>query len=209
MKLKINTGIVKIFCGYLAFTIVLSLCARQINKHIECPIKETHAHQYTDLSGLKRYINSENFIYKLMVKSDNTILINEDDIKLLSFIDNNNLYSIDENISKINERIANQHSYIEYEYKKENEQLGWTTNESQEGLTGNARNCDCVYNAYKITKNSNNEYCLEKRDNILNLLEIKDEYQYIKVDYSSVIKGDIYTIDLKNKKVLEKKVSYE
>lgn len=201
MKLHINKEILKVFGGSLAFTIVLSIGARQLNKKFTCQIEELHAHRYTAIGGLERYAISDSTIYELMLKSRKDIkYLSEDDATLINYLDNNDLFIIDENLEKIKKDLEDKKDFTEYEHDVEKtDKLGKKYKDkywSRDYLNcnGNARDCYYIYEAYKIENNQ-----LIKSNKVDNILDIKDEYPYIKINYYEIVKGDIYQVDIKNK----------
>lgn len=208
MKIIFNKEIIKVLGTSVAFTVVISLGARYMINKYNCKIDEKHAHIYTDLSGLKRPIESEDTIYKMMLKDkDNFIYCNSENSAFLKFLDDNNLYSIEENIDTISNDLNHFNSFTEYEYKYktgDNEKVRWTTLNNSKNLTGRARDCYYVYTAYKIVEEDNN-YKLLNSGEVNDLLAFSSEYPYIKANYYKVIKDEVYQINLdEDKKMLSR-----
>ena len=205
---------------------------------VDCNISSEHAHRYIDNNGFIRYINSEvketNKLYNphTFKRTDDYILINKEDSKLLEFIDNEDLCRIDEN-KEIIEDITNKHQdHIEYEYVYSTRKLtpnyagstlahgipmgavrvklvsnhSWTDNPNHENLTGKQANCHYVYYGYKIIKNDDGEYEIIKSKPVDSLSELSQDFEYIKPDSFYDI------IDLSNGNILnykEDEVSFE
>lgn len=204
MKLHINKEILKVFGGSLAFTIVLSLGARKIADRYMCHINHEHAHNYTSIGGMKRYTMSENTIYELMLKSKDVKYVNDEEARFIEFLDKYDLYVIEDNIDIIKERLEWQKDFTEYQRDIEKtdkdgnkiRSTRWSTNSYKNN--GNARDCYYVYEAYKVIE-EDGELKVEKSDPVSNILDIKDEYPYVKINYYKIIKGDIYKVDEKGK----------
>ena len=194
----------KVFGGSLAFTVCLSLGACKIADKFMCHISEEHAHNYTSLGGMHRYTLSENTIYELMLKSNDVKYINKEESDFIDFLDKYDLYIIEENIDIIKERLERQKDFTEYQIEVENtdkngkktKSTRWSTNSYKNN--GNARDCYYLYEAYKII-DDNGELKVEKSDPVTNILDIKDEYPYVKINYYKVIRGDIYKINEESK----------
>lgn len=204
MKLNINKEIFKVLGGSLAFTVCLSLGARKIADKYMCHIDVDHAHKYTAIGGMERYTLSENTIYELMLKSKDVKYINSSEKELIDFLDKYDLYVIEDNIDIIKERLGWQKDFTEYQREVENTDKNgkkvkttrWSTNSYKNN--GNARDCYYVYEAYKVVE-KDGELKVEKSDPVSNILDIKDEYPYVKLNYYKIIRGDIYKVDEKGK----------
>ena len=205
MKLNINKEMLKVFGGTIAFTVCLSLGARKIVDKYMCHIDVDHAHKYTAIGGMERYTLSENTIYELMLKSKDVKYINSSEKELIDFLDKYDLYVIEDNIDKIKERLGWQKDFTEYQKDietvdkdgKKVKTTRWTTNSYKNN--GNARDCYYVYEAYKVV-DENGELKLERSGPVSNILDIKDEYPYVKLNYYKVIRGNIYKVNDDNKK---------
>lgn len=204
MKLHINKEIFKLFCGSVAFAVCLSFGAKKIIDSNSCQINDNHAHKYTSLNGLQRYVVSENTFYEFMLRSKEVKYLNDDELKFINYLDDNDLYIIEDNIDLIKGKMEYQKDFTEYQYEEEKENnkgnkykvTKWSRLSFKSN--GYARDCYYLYEAYKITE-KDGEYYLEKSDPVNNILDIKDDYPYIKVNYYKVIKGDIYKVNDDNK----------
>lgn len=201
MKLFINKEILKTLGGGVALTVALSLGARSLNEKMSCQIDELHAHKYTSITGLNRYVESCEFIYDFMLISEKDVkYIDEKKSKELKFLNDNDLFLIEDNIDKIKKDNLRKVDFTEYEHEEEKLDDNGETyvhkywDKNIENCNGNARDCFYVYEAYKIEDDQ-----IIKSDKVDNLLDIKDEYSYIKTNYYEIIRSDIYQIDIKEK----------
>lgn len=210
-NLKINTEIIKTLVGSLAFTVILSLGIRMIDKKISPPCNESslHAHVYETANGMKKYIVCEEKYYKFMKKNASDIkLLTAKEKAKLDFIDSNALFLIDENIDVINKMIDNKKDFSEYEYTIEDRQkslfkTSWTLDANHDNLTGKVRDYTYVYKAYKLVED-NDDYHLEESEYVKDLNAIKGEYPYIKGNFYKKLKINEYSILEDNKeKVLK------
>ena len=72
----------------------------------------------------------------------------------------------------------------------------WSSNPDGVELTGEERICHYVYYAYKVTKDENGNYRLEKSKPVDDLTQLPQEYKYISHDFYKII-------NLKNNRELD------
>lgn len=181
-----NKKIKKYIISSLIFTNLLT--SSGCTKNIDCNIEENHAHYYvSEESGLSRPIDSEKERTKKLNRTEDYVIIDENDEDLLKFINKNNLFYISNNIDAINNIVSSNHDYIEYRYKYLRMQkvgnsnvpitsYSWTNNPNRGGCTGETRLCHYVYHGYKIVKNEKGKYELVKSDNVDNIFDLGNDY---------------------------------
>lgn len=199
-NLKIKNLVVS---SFLMTTILLSSgCA----KNIECDIDYDHAHKYIKDDSFSKYIVSEKEYIDDYVRTDNHISITKDIEELIEFENDNGLFMIMNNKSKIDEIISSFDDYKEYRYKYiyvqpiphiisngktttttytyiYHDNYSWTSNNNRENLTGEERTVHYMYYGYKINKDEKGEKVLEKSPLVDDLESIMYEYPYIKEDF--------------------------
>ncbi len=190
---------------------------------VDCDIRECHAHKYVQPNGLTKYMKAECFMQRGYERQDEYICLDVEEEKLLDFLNKKHLVKIDDNIEKIKEDQRNNTGYYEYQYEYEEEQripvihgtgkdqtvdyiisyytdYDWTTNINHSDLTGYRRYCDYEYTSYKVEKNYKDKYVLipleEQKDVLLN----KDEYPYIKENYSVLVHYKREKFDIKEER---------
>lgn len=175
-----------------------------------CDVEESHAHYYVNDDNIGRYVVSEkSFIWGLN-RLDDYILVNEEEKKLLEFINKKNLYSIADNKEAIDNITVNQVDFKEYRYSyhyivpspvtySDGKNVyvlynyvpmtgySWTSDSSKEDLTGEERICHYVYYGYKLTKNDKGDYELEKSEPVDSIAELPENYDYIEEDFYNIV----------------------
>lgn len=194
--------------GGLIITNILSFsgCA----KNVPCDIQGNHAHYYINDEYIGRYIVSEKSSISGLNRLDNYIFVDEKEEGLLEFINENDLFKIDDNKNAINNITDNQMDYKEYRYSYyytmsmpvlhtngKNTYVtcnyiptigySWTSNPNKENLTGEERDCHYVYYGYKIIKNDNGDYELVKSKPVDSITELPEGYDYIKGKFYDVV----------------------
>lgn len=192
---KVNKGLI------LSNVFSLTGCNNKKN----CDIKEEHAHFYVDENGLGRYIVSEEKKIKNLKKYYSYIPVYDKNNKLLDFINQNNLFLIEDNKEVINETLKKLKDHKEYRYyyfynaidkithydgfKETNSyysipKIGysWSDNKYIDNQTGEVRNCHYMYQAYKIV-NYQNDFKLIASELVENLDDLSFEYTYITKDF--------------------------
>ncbi len=220
-----------------------SACA----KTMPCDIESRHAHLYVDpIYKIERYIESENDytsergslitgtkkVDLKFSRSEDYKVIDEEEARLLRFMDNNHLFSIEDNKEYLQEiereqkecRQEYRYKYTDIElrskrvwkwrhhsYHKAVEKYSWTVdkNIAENGdnsrirllingrtyldtckdyeLTGETRDIEFQYCAYKITKDENSKYFLEKSDWVSSLEDLPEGYDYISRDFYRIV----------------------
>lgn len=192
-KLKFYTEFIKVVGGSLIFTIVISSCARQIDKKYitKCDISEEHAHYYVNDYNLKRPIFSDKRNVLFLKRTDEVIYEKDIDKKFVEALNRYSLFDINTNIEVITDIINSNKNYTEYEYLNNNN-LQWDKIENIENvdsLTGRSRNSTYLYQAYKLEEN-NGHYSIKESPYVESLDSIKEEYPYIKDKFYKIITND-------------------
>lgn len=197
-----------IIIGGLIITNLLTFsgCA----KNVPCDIQGNHAHYYVNEDYIGRYVVSEKSSLSGLDRLDDYIFVNEEEEKLLKFLNKNDLFKIDDNKSVIDNITNNQTDYKEYRYKyyyrrpipityyvgntthviynyQRVEAYSWTTNLNKKGLTGEERTCHYVYYGYKVIKNDKGAYELEKSEPVDSIEELPEDYVYIKEKFYDIV----------------------
>lgn len=172
-------------------------------KTMDCNIELDHAHKYETAYGIETYRNSEKeHIGDLYWKEDNVSLTDE-----INIMTKYNLVRIDENISAIDNLLAEQNTYQEYQYKYTyytrvgkvtvpNTGRRWTTDEKHSRLTGNIRDVSYSYYSYKTYIDEKGKVQLERSEYSDDIYQNAAEYPYMKIDdYYKLVYGDSYTKD--------------
>lgn len=187
--------------------------------------KHAHYYKYSNGLGIyldsEKIHNEEytNDYYGDIIRTDKYVLLNDEEYQLTCFLADNQLFSIDHNKNTIDKLLKTYNSHTEYEcksneeildynnlgYSAENEVPGigvvdnttyvWTTNFNYDSFTGNMRDCYCTYNAYKVMKQSDGSYLMEKSDSYENFYDIPSEYEYIKPEFYNLYYSDVYNLN--------------
>lgn len=186
-KLKIN----KTMLGIFTASIILSSTACNNNKKENCDIEFKHAHKYESVQGFTTYKISEKEEIDGLFRKKESKKVTKEIEKISKF----GLLKISDNLDKIYESLKKDNPYVEYQYKYEIEVIvgvipipvkefryKYTTNQNHSNLTGVVRDVSYQYKAYKLSKNKNGKDILIESGLVNNLLEIKDEYPYFKLD---------------------------
>lgn len=185
-------------------------------KEVPCRETKDHVHVYESEDGIKKYFRGEYEYYGFYDSFNRTeeyVLIDDNNSKILNFIINNSLINIVDNIDVIRKIEAKNKSCKEYEYTYVTTKLvdyyettkdgkviprqtfvnitetDWTDNENQEGLTGNVREKTYLYYGYRVCDNLG-ILTLEESEGMSSIDELLNEgYYFIKTDfYEEVIK---------------------
>lgn len=181
----------------------LSACASEI----PCEIEGDHAHYYVNSEYMGRYIVSElENIWSLKRTEEHKMVTNEEK-ELLDYLNKTGLYSISDNQEIIANMMIDHNDFMEYRYKYihlmpaggrmiSTIAYSWTSNPDGVELTGEERICHYVYYAYKVTKDENGDYRLEKSKPVDDLTQLPQEYKYVSQDFYKII-------NLKNNRELD------
>ena len=186
-------------------------------KTMPCDIEGDHAHLYIDPdTKIERYIESEKSYVDGMDRTDEYIVINQEQSDLLKFMNKKDLFRIDENKEALQNIESQNQDYLEYRYKYIYMQpvpivhsngkftfvtynyipitkYSWTTDQSR-NLTGETRVCHYTYYGYKVYQDENGKYKMEKSDLYESISDIPDEYEYVGNKYTAVVNGDTYEV---------------
>lgn len=181
---------------------------------VPCDVPDNHAHYYVNDENIGRYVVSEKSSVSGLSRLDDYIVVNEEDMELLDFLNKNDLYNIDNNQTAISEITDTQTDFMEYRYQyyyNTTSRVGntlislphtgysWTNNPEGKDLTGEERECHYVYYGYKVTKDEEGKYKLEKSAPVDNLSNLPEGYNYINGKFYDIV-------NLKNKNEV---LSYE
>lgn len=199
MKIKLiefNKEFFKVVGGSLAFTVVISMAARNIDKKFisKCDIDQEHAHYYTNNDNLKRPIVSEKNRTFFLNKTNEIVYLDDMSKDLINAMNINCLYDIELNKEAIDSKINSLVPYTEYEYIVDGSKK-WKDSsliEEDDILTGQARDCSYVYRAFKLEKNGS-RYTKVPSMEVEDLSLIKDEYPYISDDFYKIVKTEPYS----------------
>ena len=206
-----NTKIRRKFISLILSLQVLLLAG--CTKNVNCDIKDKHIHVYTNEYGIDRYVSGEReyvggVVSDRYYRTDEYLLLNEENEKLYKYLSDQNLVSIIENIDVLNSISSNLHDYMEYQYKYNRTYTttdgkghttvhttpaySWTTDPNHSRLTGKERVMTHVFYGYNVVKNSNGKYELQKSGPVQDISLLLDMgYGYI----SNSIFSDICLID--------------
>lgn len=183
-----------IVSGLLIFSIIsLSGC---------CDIKENHTHKYVSDNGFSVYLNSEIdkrfFGDDLYEKTDDYIIVDDEEKKLYNFLDKNWLIKIEDNEEAIYNYldIVGTEPFYEYEYhyykalpKGATTGYSWTKDPNHGNLTGNKRISYPVYYGYNVIKDENGNYILDRSKPYKSYEKlVNDGYKYISCYLQDFIK---------------------
>lgn len=190
--------------------VVGGLLFSKYTKTSDCEVKDFHLHKYQN-GEMIRYIADENLYKNGYTWTDEIKYVDENDIDLYDFEAKNKLIKIDDNIDYLTEQMENNNDFMQYEYKYIHLQpiphvvngvttftyipftrYGWTADINHSNLTGEKRLCRYLYRGYKIEKDENGKYTLIESPDTDNLIEIKDEYPYIKENYYRIVNSNNY-----------------
>ena len=198
-----------------------------------CDIEGDHAHLYIDNdTKIERYIDSESYHVKGMDRLEDYRMITEEEAELLKFENKNDLFRIDENYELLQDiQNKNNENHKEYRYSymetihwttpikvgkgwtvihhyRDVERHSWTTDKSL-NLTGEERDVDYLYYGYKVSKDENGKYVLEKSDLVHDLSELPEDYNYITKDFYVVVDANTKEeVDYEDGPKLEEEVEY-
>ena len=148
-----------------------------------CNIEASHVHEYVSENGITRYSMSEKekiggFSSPIYYKTDNTIVLNDENIKKYKLISSNDLISINDNIDVLREITSNLNDYYLFQYKYvvhvsdpvysinadglpiligyneyDEDRFDWTSDPNHKDLTGEKKIMTHVYYGYRIVDN--------------------------------------------------------
>lgn len=212
-KLKVKDIVI---AGMLITSVFLfSGCA----KNVECHIEETHAHKYVSEQQLDKYVISEKEHIGSWGRLDDYILIDKKDEKLMDFINDNDLYIIQNNIDEIRQMASEKHDQTEYRYSYKQTILipqirkvgkvttvtqmpyvvtnySWTTDANHPNLTGEQREVHHMYQGYKIEVNEKGEYEIIASSFVENIEDLLPEYPYVSSDFIKTVNANNYNIEV-------------
>lgn len=185
-------------------------------KEVPCEITKDHFHVYESKDGIKKYLRGEYEYYGFYDSFNRTeeyVLLDDSNSKILNFIINNSLINIVDNIDVIRKIEDNNKPCKEYEYTyittklvdyyvttKEGKvipmqklvnitETDWTNDKNQECLTGNVREKSYLYYGYRVCNNLG-ILTLEESEKMSSIDELLSEgYYFIKTDfYEEIVK---------------------
>lgn len=180
----------------------------------DCEIKEAHLHKYVK-NGFVRYFPKEKLYYRGYEWTDEIRPIDYENGELTKFELKHGLIRMSDNYEYLRKQHAINKDFIEYEYEYEEEFTtyiivgsgkneimipqyhtrtcyDWTKNPNHSNLTGEYRIGHYMYEAYKIEGkddknfNYNKRGILVKSPKVDDIMTLKDEYEYIKENYTSI-----------------------
>jgi len=170
-------------------------------KKVDCEIKNKHVHEYISEEGIKRYLESEREYVGLLdnykyYRTNNYLLLNEENIEKLELISNKGLVDINENIEAIRDIYSSLSDHIIYQYRYSSlvksgkgyitvTHYAWTDDPHHSGLTGKKDIVTHVFYGYNIEKNEKGKYVTIKSGPVrdVNIL-IDMGYKYINSNIS-------------------------
>lgn len=175
-------------------------------KNVDCNIDVSHAHRYVSENHLDKYLVSEKEHVGSWIRSDDYILVNKEQEKLLDFINDKDLYIIEDNQDEIKSIISSNEDYIEYRYSytymmpiPHHRKIGkistvtythvpqirhsWTSDPNHPRLTGEQRIVHHMYQGYKIVTNEKGKYKIIASEFVDNPEDLSSEYKYISSDF--------------------------
>ncbi len=212
VKKMIATGLI------IANLVGFSGCARTVS----CDIPGDHAHYYVSQEdSLGRYIKSEKEKVSGLERTDDYVVVSEEEKELLQYLNKKDLYRIEDNKEVIENIIANHEDYVEQEvmyyylepyyesyYDGENVvqnvyytpkiEYAWerVTNGK---ATGRTRDCHYMYQAYKVEKDENNNYHMIESELVDELSQLPEGYDYVKEKFYTIVnaydKKEVFTHD--------------
>ena len=213
MKINFNFDKINSLRGVaLALALVSPFALTGCGKKADCDINERHAHMYRSNLGHVRYIEDEHLRYDGYDRCDDYIIIDGEE-DLYKFLKKKDLMRIDDNLEIVKNTQDSNEDYTEYRYKytymqpiPHTRKIGkttstyftyiprtrysWTSDPNHSKLTGETRICHHVYVAYKVVKNDKGKYVLIPSEYVEDLTQIKDEYPYIKKDFTIIVTND-------------------
>lgn len=203
-KININQKTIGILSGLfiLSFPSIAGC-----NKKINCDIETKHAHKYISAEDFTTYRISEYETESKLFRQNEYLEIT-DEIQLM---DQFNLLKIEDNIDSIIEDTSKDIPYVEYEYSHvisnssrkilttiSYTECDFTSDPTHSNLTGNIRDVDYQYKAYKLTTKENGNFSLQESELVDDLLSIKNEYPYFKLDdYKVKVYSESYKLNKK------------
>lgn len=204
LKNRIGMRTIKtITVGTLIITITLFSGFRKTQK---CDISDKHAHKYVyDEYFDAFHLGEEDYLGKWQ-RTEEYILIDDKDEKLIEFESSNGLFKIADNKEKINKQIRELEVYTIYEYNSTNtrqieengeittikeEIHGWTKDIRHPGLTGKYKTIEYSFYGYKIVENENGEFELVRSPMVSNFSDLPEEFIYVRNSFISNVYSQI------------------
>lgn len=196
----------------IASIILFSGCS----KDVDCNISDFHAHYYVNENSFNTFIIGEKENVNGWKRTEEYIIIDREEEKLINFENENGLFKISYNQDKIDEIVSSQGtSYTEYRYTYRWLQLiptrigkittfsqiwhtaySWTTDSERSDLTGEQREVTKVYYGYKVIKDEKGNLQLVQSEMVDNLTDLSADYIYIQSNFYKTV-----YIDNKNSEV--------
>lgn len=236
---KEKIGIRNIIIGGLLVSSIFlfSGCA----KTVDCDIADNHAHKYVSSEQFDKYVVSEKEHIGLgkWLRTDEFIIIDKEQEKLIDFENKHDLLKISDNQDKINEIVSSHEDYVEYRYKytymmqiPHTRKIGnttsiyyttiptighsWTTNPNHSRLTGEERTIHHMYYGCKVIKNEEGKYEIVNSELVDNLNDLPEDYIYIKSDFVKKVNFDDRKIEIdyedgpeEEKELVNEQIDYE
>ena len=184
----------------------------------ECDVKEDHAHLYISENNFSRYLEKEYLEYEGYTRTEDYIVIDSEDSKLIKFEDKHDLLKIDENMQAIENLEESNHDFIEYRYAYTymmpiphytrvgkmttmyytyipTTHYSWTSDPNHSRLTGEQRRCHHVYQACNVMVDEKGKYVIIPSEYVDSISELNGEYTYIKKGFCKVVDAE-YGYDL-------------
>lgn len=175
-------------------------------KNVDCNIEVPHAHRYVSEKYLDKYLVSEKEYVGSWGRLDDYVFVTKEQENLLDFINDKDLYIIENNKEEIKNMVSSHEDYIEYRYSytymmpiPHHRKIGkistvsythvpqirhsWTSDPNHSNLTGEQRVVHHMYQGYKIVTNEKGKYEIVASDFVENIEDLPDEYKYISSDF--------------------------
>ena len=202
----------------LASALAVSCLSGCSNDKCEIPIR--HTHKYVNEEGYIRYIESEKNSIDGYLRSYDNREITDEESSLYKFLNKKGLIRIDENIELLliqqEVRIPfTAYEYSEVELTSVGKVISLTTNyyftndPEHENLTGKEVEIHYIYQAYKVEKDYNGKYQLIPSPLVEDILEVMDEYPYVKEEFYIMVDKNNVGIEVSDdlsKKVQDDKI---
>lgn len=171
-------------------------CAIRTCKNSDCNVPGFHLHKYTN-GDLTRFMVSERLRKNGYDWTSKTYPLEEKDRKLAKFIQRKKLLLIDYNKAYLKRLMKSNQDFVEYEYEYDEwwmcgtigmwkTKYDWTSDPNHSDLTGEVRQGHYRYQGYKIINNKIGGYKLVKSPLVDNIMLVKDEYPYFKVEDENI-----------------------
>lgn len=188
------------------------------SKEVECDISGTHSHYYVNDKSFDKFVMSEKETIGYWKRTEQYLLVDEEQEKLINFENNYNLYRIDLNKEKIDKIVSLQEpDYIEYEYIENKPeyipvQIGpltvrisymiperkMTRDSKHPDLIGYKRIVYQAYYGYKVEKDSKGELRTYISELVKHLDDLPDEFIYVKPIFYKTVYEETDKMNLDN-----------